>query len=87
MTIDKLKGLGPKSQAMLARIGIETDEQFLASDPFVLFGRLKEQGLPVSLNLMYAMIGAQENIHWQAVKQERKLEILMRLDDAHKAPK
>lgn len=87
MTIEKLKGLGPKSQSMLEAIGIVTDEDFLRADPFDLYQRLKAQGASVSLNLLYAMIGAQEDRHWQDVKRESKLEILLRLDDMGLAPK
>ena len=87
MSIAKLKGLGPKSQQMLASIGIESDDQFLTSDPFDLYERLAKQGVSVSLNLLYAMIGAQENKHWQLIKQEQRMDILIRLDDMGLAPK
>ena len=74
-------GLGQKSQAMLAEIGVTDTEPFLASDPFELYRAMAEAGVPVSLNLLYAMIGAQEQCHWQQVKRERRLDILMRLED------
>lgn len=87
MSIDKLKGLGPKSQQMLATIGIMDDGSFLASDPFELYRRLKEAGTSASLNLLYGMIGAQENCHWQEVKATQRTTILLRLDDMGLAPK
>jgi DNA transformation protein len=87
MSIQKLRGLGPKSQAMLQSIGIKTDQAFLAADVFELYSQLKQQGVPVSLNLLYAMIGAQENKHWQEIKRDQKMDILIRLDDLGIAPK
>jgi DNA transformation protein len=80
-------GLGPKSQELLKTVGIETDEQFLAADVYEIYAQVKRQGLPLNLNLLYAMIGAQENKHWQDIKRERKMDILMRLDDLGLAPK
>lgn len=85
--LHELQGLGPKSQAMLMQAGIVSVEQFMASDPFVIYAKLHATMPSVSLNLLYAMIGAQENVHWQVIKSERKTEILMRLDDLGLASK
>ncbi|WP_348944258.1 TfoX/Sxy family DNA transformation protein [Chitinibacter sp. FCG-7] len=86
MEITNLKGLGPKSQQMLAQIGIENAAQLLAADPFELYAQLRRQQAGVSLNLLYAMIGAQENCAWQQIKRDRKTEILLRLDEMGCAP-
>ncbi|MBM5570173.1 MULTISPECIES: TfoX/Sxy family DNA transformation protein [Deefgea] len=85
--LQHLKGLGPKSQAMLAKVGIVSVEQFMAADPFQIYAQLHATIPNLSLNMLYAMLGAQENIHWQVIKAERKTEILMRLDDLGLAPK
>ena len=86
--IKNLKGLGDKSEAMLASIGIHSVESFMKADPFELYAKLsKSNDSGVSLNLLYAMIGAQEDVHWQDVKKMRKTEILLRLDDMGLAPK
>jgi len=84
--IRDLMGLGPKSEAQLADVGIFTIEQFLAADPFDLYAQLKARHTSTSLNFLYAMIGAQENIPWQTIAQKRKTEILLRLDDMGIAP-
>lgn len=78
--ITDLRGLGPQSKAMLHSIGVTSVEQFMASDVFALYVRLKSSNQSTSLNLLYAMIGAQENRHWQEIKRERRLEILIRLE-------
>ncbi len=76
-----LKGLGPKSQDMLNAIGIHNPEQFKQADPFELYQALKRSGQGVGLNMLYAMIGAQQNIHWAEVKNAQRLEILLRLEE------
>lgn len=81
MKIRSLQNLGPKSETMLAQIGVTSVEQFLASDVFELYQSLSKTEQQLSLNMLYAMIGAQENLPWQEVAQQRKTEILMRLDD------
>lgn len=81
MSLKNLKGLGPKSHEMLQRVGIASAEDFHANDPFELYRRMIEAGVPANLNLLYAMIGAQEDKHWQEIKQTMKTDILFRLDD------
>lgn len=84
--IRDLTGLGVKSEAMLNSIGIATVDDFLSSDVFELYQQLSKV-IPSNLNMLYAMIGAQENLPWQEIAQTRKIEILMRLDDMGLAPK
>lgn len=76
-----LPNLGPQSCQWLAAIGIASAEQLLAEDPFAVYVRLKNAQPKVSLNMLYALIGAVEGMHWQQVQRERRAEILMRLDD------
>jgi DNA transformation protein len=70
---------------MLHSIGVTSVEQFMAADVFVLYARIQSEhpsaNQATSLNLLYAMIGAQENRHWQEIKRERRLEILLRLEE------
>lgn len=85
--IHDLPNLGLKSEAALAQIGMETVASFLAADPFELYAQLKQRHLQTSLNFLYAMIGAQQNVHWQAIKRHQRGDILMRLDEMGLAPK
>lgn len=81
-----LNSFGPRSEEILADIGINTVEEFMAIDPYELYARLKPiKGM--GLNSIYAIIGARENVSWIEVKNTRKAEILMRLDDLGLAPK
>jgi DNA transformation protein len=74
-------GLGPKSRAWLAGIGIDTPEQLAAQDPFEVWARLKAAQPGVSLNLLYALIGAVERRDWREVARQDRTAILMQLQD------
>lgn len=82
-----LKGFGPKSEEILAQVGIESVEAFMNSDPYQLYAELKKNVKGTGLNSIYAILGAQQDKHWQEIKREMKEEILFRLDDLGLAPK
>ncbi|MFT5504993.1 MAG: DNA transformation protein [Gammaproteobacteria bacterium] len=81
-----LNGFGPKSEEILAKVDIFSVDDFMASDPYELYARLKPMK-GIGMNSIYAIIGARENISWLEVSKTRKVEILMRLDDMGLAPK
>lgn len=87
MRLRDLKGFGPKSEDILARVNINSVEEFMQIDPFELYKQLKFEVKGTGLNSIYAIIGARENIHWQEVASTRKEEILIKLDDMGLAPK
>ncbi|MEP7244247.1 MAG: TfoX/Sxy family DNA transformation protein [Gammaproteobacteria bacterium] len=78
--VASLKGLGPKSAAALRRIGIATIEQLRERDAFEVYALLKANGPGTSVNFLYAIIGAIEDVQWREVKRTRRTEILLRLD-------
>ena len=82
----ELKGFGPKSEEILAQVGITSVEQFLSAEPFALYASLKKKVKGTGLNSIYAIIGAQQDLHWQEVARTQKEEILIRLDDMGLAP-
>lgn len=82
-----MRGLGPKTAAVLAGLGIETAAQLRASDPYAVYARMKAQHPGTSLNALYALIGAIEDRHWLDIKRERRTEILLRLSDLGLAPR
>ncbi len=86
MRLRDLKGLGPKSEEMLAKLGVLSVDEFLVRDPFELYVSLKEKTPSVGLNMLYAMLGAQEGVSWQEVARQRRMEVLARLDDMGLAP-
>lgn len=85
--LSSLKGLGPRSEEMLPQVGIHSADELLAADPYEVYKRLKATVPGISINALYAIIGAIEDRNWQDIKRERKGEILMRLEDMGLAPR
>ena len=85
--IRDLKGFGPKSEEIFAKVDIHSIEDFMNAEPFALYAKLKREVKGTGLNSIYAIIGAREDRHWQEVARTQKSEILMRLDDMGLAPK
>ena len=87
MNVASLKGLGPRSSAALREIGIESVKELLGRDPFDVYAELKAEVPGTSLNFLYALIGAIEDVHWQEIKRTRRTAILLRLEEMGIAPK
>jgi DNA transformation protein len=85
-SVASLKGLGPKSSAALQTIGIHSIEELRARDPFDVYAELKTKVPGTSLNFLYALIGAIEDLPWQEIKKTRRSAILFRLEDMGIAP-
>jgi DNA transformation protein len=81
-----LKGFGPKSEEILAQVDVHSVEQFLNCDGFELYAALKKTVKGTGLNSIYAILGAQQDVHWQEIARTQKYEILLRLDDMGLAP-
>jgi DNA transformation protein and related proteins len=80
--LSELPGLGPVSIEWLKAAGIKDANALRKADASTLFVKIKKARTRVSLNLLYALLGAQENVDWRIIARERRTEILMRLDDA-----
>lgn len=65
----------------MAAIGITTPENLATQDPFAVYARLKATQPRVSLNLLYALIGAVEHRDWREVARDDRTSILLRLED------
>jgi predicted flap endonuclease-1-like 5' DNA nuclease len=78
----RLPNLGPKSAAVLAQVGVKTlaDLRRIGAVPAYLRAKAAVPG--VSLNLLYALVGALGGNDWREVKRTRRLELLMQLDAA-----
>jgi predicted flap endonuclease-1-like 5' DNA nuclease len=84
-----LRNLGPRSAAMLAAAGITTRAQLRRLGAVAAFVRARRHDAGVSLNLLYALAGALDGMHWRQVQRERRLELLTAVEDyerAHPAP-
>jgi DNA transformation protein len=85
--VASLKGLGPKSSAALQSIGINSIEDLRSRDPFDVYAELKAKVSGTSLNFLYGLIGAIEDVPWQEIVKTRRTAILLRLDEMGIAPK
>ena len=82
-TISELKSLGPKSQAMLARVGITTKAELEAVGAVAAYHMAKRANPNVTLNLLWALESALTGMPWQEVarsQRERLLHELAALD-------
>ena len=82
--MNKLRGLGPKSIAMLETAGITTEESLRALGSIHAFFRVKAAGCKPSLNLLWALEGALSDMDWREVAQEHRTSLLGALDEALK---
>ena len=76
-----LRNLGPKSTNMLASVGITTLAQLRDLGAVATFVAVKRCHQGASLNLLYALVGMLEDCDWRQVQRERKLELLMAVED------
>lgn len=79
-----LKNLGPRSAAMLDKAGIEDVDTLHALGAVRAYAQVKQAGLKPSLNLLWALEGAIQGVHWQTVVTKQRFELLMQLDDLEK---
>jgi DNA transformation protein len=87
LRVRDMKGLGPRSEAWLAQVGIHTPDALRAADPFEVYARLHAEVPGFNLNGLYALIGAIEERSWLEVKRERRTEILLRLEQMGLVPR
>jgi DNA transformation protein and related proteins len=79
-SVAELPNLGPKSQAMLARAGIESIEQLKSLGSVRAYAKVKATGANASLNLLWALEGALTGLPWQVVAKEHRLSLLLALE-------
>jgi DNA transformation protein len=73
MGVGRLAGLGPKSEAWLREVGINSEEELRAIGAVAAYRRLKHWNPRlVSLNALYALHAALNGLHWRLVDDETK---------------
>lgn len=82
VTPDALRNLGPQSRQMLAAAGIRSVRELQRLGAIAAYQRVRAIAPRASLNLLYALVGALEDLDWRAVRRTRKLALLMALDAA-----
>jgi len=89
-TPDKLLNIGPKSYAWLKQVGIRTPEDLKRLGALEVFMKVKKAGFRPSLNLLYALAGAEQDRHWNTLSADEKNALVVEVsarDDAIKQAK
>jgi len=63
--------MGPVTAAKLAKIGIDTKEEFLRRDPYAVFEELREKIDPTLCRCALAgIVGAKKGVPWHKITKE-----------------
>lgn len=84
---DKMLNIGPKSAAWLRQVGVRTQADLDALGAMATFMKVKRAGFRPSLNLLYALAGAERGCHWTALSVEEKSAMVIEVNAADDAAK
>jgi len=84
--VSDLPNLGPKSREWLAAIGIHGVSDLRKVGAVPAYAALKRARGAISLNMLYALAGAIQGVHWLDVKRQQRLELLLQLEDFERRP-
>lgn len=74
--------LGPKSQQMLAAVGIHSPGRLRELGAMRAYLMVKRNCSGCSLNLLWALAGMLSGRHWREVARDDRLSLLLALEDA-----
>ena len=77
-----LKNVGPVSARWLAAVGIHKRADLIRLGPIEAFLRVKAAGHKPSLNLLWALAGAERGLQWSRLSDDDRRQLLMQLDAA-----
>lgn len=77
-----LKNIGPVSARWLADIGIRKRADLIRLGPVQAFLRVKAAGHKPSLNLLWALAGAERGLPWSKLSVADRQQLLLELDAA-----
>jgi DNA transformation protein and related proteins len=73
---EKIRNLGPKSMAWLKQVGIRSLADIRTHGAWGSFLKVRKAGFKASLSLVYALAGAEDDVHWQQLDPARKAALL-----------
>lgn len=77
LPVGKLMNLGPRSQQWLNAIGIFTKEELAETGAVAAYMKLLDQGVTTAnMNLLYALVGAVEGVHWREAARHKEALLL-----------
>lgn len=77
-----LKSVGPVSSAWLASVGIKKRADLIRTGPVQAFLKVKDAGHKPTLNLLWALAGAERGLPWNRLSTEDRQQLLLELDAA-----
>ena len=83
----KLTNIGPKSAAWLRQVGVRTEEDLKALGAIGVFLKVKRAGFKPSLNLLYALAGAELGVHWASLDPDYKANLVAQVAEFDAAAK
>lgn len=78
--LSDLPNLDPKSETMLAAIGVHDRAELVSRGAVATYVALKQSGQPVSLNMLWALEAALTGRHWRDVARDDHLRLLLELE-------
>lgn len=84
---EKIRNVGPRSAAWLRQVGIRNIDDLREMGCIEVYARVVKAGFKPSLNLLYAMAGAEDDCHWTALSDERKAVLVQVSEDIQGAAK
>ena len=79
--IEQAKNLGPKSAGWLRQIGIESVEELRELGAVTCYKMLLAAGIKANKNLLYAIYGAVNHLHWAKLPDAVKNDLIAALND------
>jgi len=79
--IEQLMGIGPKSAQWLRDVGIATQGDLKTAGVIEAYRRVCAQQEMANLNLLWALQGALQDIHWTQVSPQERKALKEQLDE------
>lgn len=76
-----MRNLGEKSSEWLLEIGVSKRSQIEAIGSVEIYRRLRQVGIPASLNLVYALEASILDIDWRELAPEAKVDLKQQIAD------
>ena len=77
-----MRNIGPVSRRWLAEVEIHTVEDLRACGAAAVYRMVRDLNSGVSRNLLWALEGAVQDVHWRVISPERKAELLREVGEA-----
>lgn len=82
---EKIRNVGPKSAAWLRQVGVRSNDDVRRLGAVEVYLRTRRAGFKSTLNLLYALGGAEDDCHWQDLGEERRRALVMAVEAAELA--